>query len=280
MRSHKQFNKQFLANLARQQAEEAKRGKPPRQQKSTDGGASHRNPSKESSALQQLASVVAQQHQMLMAVRASPLGPSLFKGQDKNRSDLGDLGDGVDKSIRAIRRMLNVEVKCFQAAGANITPTTTGTITDFLSGIAQGVTDNTRVGDSLKVLRLSMNYQVSMNNTAAATQFVWVAIIRANDEIMTAAQLNTLDGNAYAYLGDLSWDYKDQYRVLWQRRIEVDPEHQSMIGRADLKLNDHAQYNAGGNTLNSGSIFMAMWSNSTVNNPDFGYVLQIQYVDD
>jgi hypothetical protein len=145
--------------------------------------------------------------------------------------------------------------------------------------IAQGVTDITRVGDSLKVLRLSMNYQFSMNSTANGTQFCWVSIIRANDEIMTAAQLNTLDGNAYAYLGDPAWDYKDQYRILWQKRHVVDPEHQSLIGRADLTLNDHAQYNAGGNTLNSGSIFMAIWSSSTTNNPDFGYVLQVEFVD-
>jgi hypothetical protein len=225
--------------------------------------------------LQKLASVVAQQHQAIKAMQKVPQGLAAFKG----RSDLGDLGDGIDKSIRSIRRLLNAEVKCFQAAGANITPTTTGTITDFLSGIAQGVTDITRVGDSLKVLRLSMNYQFSMNSTANGTQFVWVAIIRASDEIMTAAQLNTLDANAYAYLGDPPWDYKDQYRVLWQKRLVVDPEHQAILGRADLKLNDHAQYNAGGNTLNSGSIFMAIWSSSTTNNPDFGYVLQVEFVD-
>jgi hypothetical protein len=230
---------------------------------------------KSDAALQHLASVVVKQQQTLQAMQKTPAGLAMYRG----RSDLGDLGDGIDQSIRSIRRLLNTEVKCFQAAGANITPTTTGTIADFLSGIAQGVTDITRVGDSLKVLRLTMNYQFSMNNTAAATQFCWVAIIRANDEIMTAAQLNTLDGNAYAYLGDLAWDYKDQYRVLWQKRLEVDPEHQSLIGRVDLKLNDHAQYNAGGNTLNSGSIFMAIWSNSTTNNPDFGYVFQVEFVD-
>jgi hypothetical protein len=226
-------------------------------------------------ALQKLVDVVVKQHSAMQAMQKSPAGLSMYRG----RSDLGDLGDGIDQSIRSIKRLLNTEVKCFQAAGANITPTTTGTITDFLSGIAQGVTDITRVGDSMKVLRLSVNYQLSMNNTAAATQFCWVAIIRANDEIMTAAQLNTLDGNAYAYLGDLAWDYKDQYRVLWQKRMVVDPEHQSLIGRVDLRLNDHAQYNAGGNTLNSGSIFMAIWSNSTTNNPDFGYVLQVEFVD-
>lgn len=232
-------------------------------------------PATTEATLQKLASVVAQQQQAMRAMQKLPSGLPQFRG----RSDLGDLGDGIDKSIRSIRRLLNAEVKCFQAAGANITPTTTGTITDFLSGIAQGVTDITRVGDSMKVLRLSVNYQFSMNNTAAATQFCWVAILRANDEIMTAAQLNTLDGNAYAYLGDFAWDYKDQYRVLWQKRLVVDPEHQSLIGRVDLKLNDHAQYNAGGNTLNSGSIFMAIWSNSTTNNPDFGYVLQVEFVD-
>ena len=246
---------------------------PPRKQK----GARLRKPRSTNTgvALQELASVVAQQHHVLATMQASPLGASLFKG----RSDLGDLGDGVDKSIRAIKRMLNTEVKCFQAAGANITPTTTGTITDFLSGIAQGVTDITRVGDSLKVLRLTMNYNFQMNSTANGTQVCWVAILRANDEIMTAAQLNTLDGNAYAYLGDYAWDYKDQYRVLWEKRILVDPEHQAHVGRVNLRLNDHAQYNAGGNTLNSGSIFMAIWSNSTTNNPDFGYVLQVEFVD-
>jgi hypothetical protein len=225
--------------------------------------------------LQKLASVVAQQHLAMQAMQKTPAGLSLYRG----RSDLGDLGDGIDQSIRSIKRLLNTEVKCFQAAGANITPTTTGTITDFLSGISQGVTDITRVGDSLKVLRLTMNFMFEMNSTANGTQIVWVAIIRANDEIMTAAQLNTLDGNAYAYLGDAPWDYKDQYRVLWQKRLEVDPERQAIVKRVDLKLNDHAQYNAGGNTLNSGSIFMAIWSNSTTNNPNFGYVLGVEFVD-
>ncbi len=232
-------------------------------------------PPVQSHALKELTSIVAKQHLQMQALHQSPVGQALLR----DRSDLGDLGDGIDKSIRSIRRMLNTEVKCFQAAGANIAGTTTGTITDLLSGIAQGVTDITRVGDSIKVLRLTMHYNFQMNATAAGTQVVWVAIIRANDEIMTAAQLNTLDGNAYAYLGDYPWDYKDQFRVLWQRRIEVDPEHQAVIGNVNLRLNDHAQYNAGGNTLNSGSIFMALWTNSTTNNPDFGYVFQLQFVD-
>jgi hypothetical protein len=226
-------------------------------------------------ALQQLASVVVQQQQTLQAMQKTPAGLAMYKG----RSDLGDLGDGIDKSIRSIRRLLNTEIKCFQAAGALIAPTTTGTITDFLSGISQGVTDITRVGDSLKVLRLTLNYNFSMNSAGAAEQSIWVAIIRANDEIMTAAQLNTLDANSYAYLGDLPWDYKDQYRVLWQKRHLCDPEHQSVLGQVDLKLNDHAQYNAGGNTLNSGSIFMAIWSNTTTNNPSFFYVLGVEFVD-
>jgi hypothetical protein len=232
------------------------------------------HPLRSNEALQQLASVVVQQQQTLQAMQKSPVGAALYKG----RSDLGDLGDGIDKSIRSIRRLLNTEIKCFQAAGANITPTTTGTITDFLSGISQGVTDITRVGDSLKVLRLTMNYNFSMN-AAGTEQAVWVSIIRANDEIMTAAQLNTLDGNSYAYLGDFPWDYKDQYRVLWQKRHICDAEHQTILGKVDLKLNDHAQYNAGGNTLNSGSIFMAIWSNSTTNNPNFFYVLGVEFVD-
>lgn len=232
-------------------------------------------------ALQQLASVVAQQHLMLKSIHASPLGPSLLKSVPPRdgRSDLGDLGDGVDRSIRAIRRMLNTETKCFDAAGATITPTTTGTITDLTSGIAQGVTDITRVGDSMKVLRLVLNATVTMNVTAASEQFIWVMLIRSSDEIMTAAQLNTLDANAYAHLGEPTWDYKDQYRILWSRRIHVDPEHQSKILLADLKLNDHVQYNAGGNTVNSGCIFMAMWSNSTTNNPSFSYVFRMTYVD-
>jgi hypothetical protein len=212
---------------------------------------------------------------MMSAMQKTPGGLAMYKG----RSDLGDLGDGIDQSIRSIRRLLNTEVKCFQAAGALINPTTTGTITDFLSGISQGVTDITRVGDSLKVRRLTMNYNYSMNSAGVAEQSVWVAIIRANDEIMTAAQLNTLDANSYAYLGDLPWDYKGQYRVLWEKRHIADAEHQTFLGRVDLSLDDHAQYNAGGNTLNSGSIFMAMWSNTTTNNPSFFYVLGVEYVD-
>lgn len=255
------------------------RGSKPREQK---GRRSGKPPAITEDALYRLATVVseqnvqiAKQQRALAGMKASPLGTSLFE----ERSDLGDLGDGVDRSIRAIKRLLNTEVKCFQASGASVQPTTTGTITDFLSAISQGTADNQRIGDSLKVLRLKLNYMVEMNSTAAATQVIWVAIIRASDEIMTAAQLNTLDGNAYAYLGELSWDYKAQYRILWERRIEVDPEHQAHVGRVDLKLNDHAQYNAAGSTLNSGSIFMAMWSNSTTNNPNFGYVLQVEYVD-
>ena len=279
----------------------SRRGNQPRKQKRK--GQNPKSGAFSEAALQQLASVVAQQHQMLKAVQASPLGPSLFKslpvrtegpdsGADvggafkhvpalfrEGRSDLGDLGDGVDRSIKAIRRMLNVEVKAFQAAGTAVQPTTTGTVQDFLSGISQGITDAQRIGDSIKILRVRLEFMFEMNSTAAATQAIWVMICRANDEIMTAAQLNTVDANAYAYLGQRRWDNKDQYRVLWERRMVVDPEHQAIIGTIDLKLNDHVQYEAAGNVINSGSIFLAIWSNSTTNNPNFGYVLQVEYVD-
>jgi len=263
MRSQKNLEKKVVEKVSR-------RGKQPRKQK---------DPSTEV-ALQQLASVVAQQHVMLKTIKESKLGPALLAGAAREgRSDLGDLGDGVDRSIKAIRRMLNVEVKAFQAAGTAVQPTTTGTVQDFLSGIAQGVTDATRVGDSLKVLRVRLEYMFEMNSTAAATQAIWVMICRANDEIMTAGQLNTLDANAYAYLGQRYWDNKSQYRVLWEKRMVVDPEHQARVGTIDIRLNDHVQYNAGGNTVNTGSIFLAIWSNSTTNNPNFGYVLQVEYVD-
>lgn len=258
----------------------SRRGNQPRKQKGS--GRNPKSAVRTEAALQQLASVVAQQHQMLKAVQASPLGPSLFKAaaaERGGRSDLGDLGDGVDKSIKAIRRMLNVELKAFQAAGTAVQPTTTGTVQDFLSGISQGITDAQRIGDSIKVLRLHLEFMFEMNSTAAATQAVWVMICRANDEIMTASQLNTVDANAYAYLGQRRWDNKDQYRVLWERRLVVDPEHQAILGTVDLKLNDHVQYEAAGNVINTGSIFLAIWSNSTTNNPNFGYVLQVEYVD-
>jgi len=234
-----------------------------------------RKPNSTELAVQRLATIVAQQNEHISSLSKTPLGASLFRG----RSDLGDLGDGIDQSIRSIKRLINAEVKVFDAAGANITPTTTGTITDLTSAIAQGVADNQRVGDSLKVLRLSINAQFSMNSTANGTQFCWVTLCRSHDEIMTAAQLNTLDANAYAYLGNPPPDYKDQYRMLWQRRLVVDPEHQSILVMADIKLNDHVQFNGGGATVNSGCLFMGIWSSSTTNNPDFGYVLRVEYVD-
>lgn len=252
------------------------RGSKPRQQKGKGRGKSLASTE---AALQELASVVAVQNiaqrKMLKSMQASPLGATLFK----DRSDLGDLGDGVDKSIRAIKRLMNVEVKSFDAAGAGMTPTTTGTVVDLVSAIAQGVTDNTRVGDSIKVLRLILRMTSTQNAVGGGEQYMYILVARSHDEIMTSAQLNVLDTTNYAHLGGRNWDYKDQYSDLWSRRVVLDPEHQTHFIECDLKLNSHVQYNAGGNTVNSGCLMMAVWANTTVNNPSLSYVLTVEYVD-
>lgn len=272
--------------------------------KAKNGGrlraAAKKGPKGSKITLEQLAMVVARQHALLAALKSSPLSATLFKPYQRQtllestptpkqdvkphfveaerRSDLGDLGDGISQSIRSIRRLMNVETKSFDAAGASTLPTTTGTVLDLVSAIAQGTADNQRIGDSIKVLRLIIRMTVTLN-AAGSEQYVYMLVARSHDEIMTAAQLNILDANAYAHIGGRQYDYKDQYRELWSRRIRLDPEHQTEIVICDLKLNDHVQYNAGSSTVNSGCLMFAIWSNTTANNPTVSYVLTVEYVD-
>ena len=249
------------------------RGIVPREQKGKRKGKSL--PTDTARALQQLASVVAQQHHTLTAMQATPLGTSLFKG----RSDLGDLGDGVDRSIRAIKRMLNVEVKSMETGGATVSPAQTGASVDFTTLITQGDGDANRDGDSIKLVRLLLDLSAQPNSGGLVSQFVRVMIVRSHDEAVTPSQVINVDATAYTHVGLRNWDYKGQYTCLYDHTFEMDVYHPTHRKQLSFKLNSHTQFNAGTATVNNGAIQLLYWSTATTLLPSLTYQAALEFVD-
>jgi hypothetical protein len=220
-----------------------------------------------------LAALVKKQGVAIKAMSKPPLTLA------RKRGDFERIGDGVDRTWDGIKRLLNVERKCYESPGASVSPNQSGAVVDFTAAIAQGDTDATRDGDSIKVLLLRLNLAPTLNTLGSAEQRVKILIVQANDEAMSATQLNNLDGTAYSPLGHSAWDYKSQYRVLMDHVFVLDGEHQTHLERRVIKVDRHVQYNNATTTVNSGALLMYHSSGSASNAPTLDYTFTLEFVD-
>jgi hypothetical protein len=177
-----------------------------------------------------------------------------------------------------VKRMLNVESKAIEqfetSALGNVS--TTPLFTDLTAGIAQGDSDYTRDGDSLKINRLSVDYTVF-----SVSDVVRVLITQSTDEAIAAADLLANVGSVYTVLSPKAWDTRSQFRVLYDRCHNLNGSNGStselQTHHFETKKEMHVQYFNGTTTVEKGAI--QLWFVTLQASTGHYVASQIEYVD-
>lgn len=142
-----------------------------------------------------------------------------------------------------------------------------------LSDVVQGSSDTTRVGDLLRVKRVSWSIFLRYNQTNTTTNlsltgnvvriviFAWKPFF--GDVAPTNAKIMTYTSTAYAAAGPFTHDGKNQFIVLMDTTVLLDGfSKASRLIKGSVKTNHEIQYKAGSTTNAAGGIYWLCMSDA------------------
>lgn len=185
------------------------------------------------------------------------------------------------KTVGFLRNMINAEYKYIDTVTTVSPVANTGTVT-YLSGIAQGVTDITRIGNKILFKDIMWRMQASINDTAltSALRIIVFSARQVNGVLPTVAEvLQTV-----SQLAPLNRDNTKQYVIikdyLWSLNFANDSE--TKIVKGYHVLNYHANYDGATAAIGDAEenhLFMLCISDDATNGPVFTFDCRIKFYD-
>lgn len=180
---------------------------------------------------------------------------------------------------RKAMRIINSEVKVSNTS-SSYSPSSTGAVVD-LSSVAQGDTDNTRDGDSIKPLNLTMRGLISADASVTnnGATFVRVVVVRAKHERGTSPTWASVFGSA-STLAAKDHDNRFETKILYDRLFSLDANKGSTLTfNKIIKLDGHIQFDGGASTIRNGGIYLMHMSNVATNLPSLNVNTRLSFVD-
>lgn len=178
------------------------------------------------------------------------------------------------RDVSYLKKVINVEIKHTDSELV-ITPGYNGALYTF-NGLAQGDTDGTRDGDSLKVQDFA--FKCLINNNRVGTARVIVLWDQGNEITGVSDVLNN-SGTAYAPLSLKDWDKRFESKIIFDKMIHLGPYNQTKFFKKKLRIGKHTQFEAGTTTINSGALKMIFIGDSNVNMTSFRFISRLTYTD-
>lgn len=185
--------------------------------------------------------------------------------------------DEGHKALVAVRRLMADEEKAHTYSIGGDNPDWTWSGVDLTSLITQGVNDDERVGDALRLTGLDLRYLVRLANSGTTFNALFRIVVTLSvDEAVTAADVfeNVVSATTQAVYAQHPWDQRKQYRVIYDKTHAVhytglnDTYGASVIAHNELtlKLNRHVQYDLNSGTVEKGAL--QVWTASNVSLTD------------
>lgn len=212
--------------------------------------------------------------------------------------------DQIMKDVAMLKRALNVEKKRVDVAdGTGIPLGLQATLAegafkvDMSPAIPQGVTANTRNGNSIKFVSACLDFQVTQQvNTVNAFRYKWYFICRPDSsQVLTApnAHLQMFEPNLFTgfrdYHANRDPEYFHQFRIVKSGSGYIGQDQLTAgVGikqhKIPLKLNHHQKYNTDASlTTTKNQFFLIIVADSGDTNTSTGaivkYNLRYYYVD-
>lgn len=183
-----------------------------------------------------------------------------------------------------VARLVNIETKEANKYNSG-TITYNATIISMVDQVAQGITDNTRVGDSIKVQKLTLKGKIQNTGSSANSQVFRLLLV--NDKSNTGAPSTDLfedSGSNYAPWSKKNPDNKYKTQVLYDSGIiNTVGDTSSSVKIIDITVtpNMHVQYTAGTQSVASNNLKWYLISDSA-SSATSSYLLtsSVFYTDD
>jgi hypothetical protein len=193
---------------------------------------------------------------------------------------VGHTADQAWNLAKKALSMLNVEYKEVSVGytGSSNTIDYNGTLLLATSNISQGSTDSTRNGDSIKLQRLKGLWAFFRGGADAIVRMVVTVEaapgINANSNVCESA------GSSNAPLSFPSWDYRHNFRVVFDRTIILTSQDPEKVVDLDLKFDHDVQYIAGGTNVAHGQVTLWFFSDLVTSNlPYMRSTSQLSWLD-
>ncbi len=188
--------------------------------------------------------------------------------------------------VQKLYRTINSEVHHNDIA--NSATATNAGIVVLAHTIAQGDTDITRTGSSIRPMTLSGVLTFTINGASTTEVLLRAYIIKAKQERGTAPTWATVF-NAAATGGEIIkqaklWDNRFNTKILWDSGIvKVSPNNVDGVGlttrKVYIKCFGHIQYTNGASTAEDGGYYLFFASDQASNQPAVGHRLRLTFHD-
>ena len=222
--------------------------------------------------------------------------PAKYRRYGKQINSSPSLGQ-LAKRINYVKSLLNVEYKTFDTfvrLNAVVPTISSVTTMSHLLNIPQGVTETTRVGNSLKLKRVFLRFMINANATSAVPQNVRIMLVRDTNRDVnpngTSGALVTLGNvlkpdnpttgqvdNICAPLNDAT---SGRYNVIMNKIVSLDRQARSgVLIEKYFKMNNDVKYSIDSETLPINSLYMVICTDNAANPPTVTGLARITYID-
>lgn len=201
---------------------------------------------------------------------------------------VGREADMAWAGVKRIMSLLNVENKhCYyNASGTNVTQA--GSVLDLCSLISQGVGGSQRVGDSLKILRVRVKAQITLNVAGAGRQAVTVVLGHSKDGVPAVADVFAVVSSTTAGLAFPADTYQQADKWSASRTLHlahaingttyiVDQFSEGL--EFNVKFGHDVLFTNASTTTASGNVWLAFISNEPTSYPVIDLAVDIEFVD-
>jgi len=220
--------------------------------------------------------VFARKLNQVSKLESPSTGPKLFKeGPGGTLEQVGREADNAWAGVKKIMSLLNVESKAFDTQ----TTFTNGYAGNFLncSNITQGVGDNQRTGDSLRITRIRAKFRISF---ATASTVVICVLGRSKDGAPVIGDIFDTIGTAYSGVSFENHDQRKADHILAWKQVVVDNVANPLkIVKFDLKCPDTPTTYANATTNQTANSYWCACICGVVSGPSIVFNARVDFVD-
>lgn len=202
-------------------------------------------------------------------------------------SDAWSLAKRTAVGLNEIRKLINIETKFLDTVQVSTNISTTGGAI-VISEIAQGVTSQTRIGDSVKIQHIEVRGRVNVN-PVAANSLVRVLVFRDLDGSgvpPATSDVLELTGAVSAPLSPYKYRNLQRFSVLYDEIFELQGTVQGTAGIPFIYSSAHSGHilylgtTAASASDGKGTLYVLAVSDEATNTPSLAFYSRITFTDD
>jgi hypothetical protein len=203
----------------------------------------------------------------------------------KYAGDAYSLARRTFNGLNAIRKLINIEIKHFDSYGT--VSFTDSSTTVLIANIPQGITQQTRVGDSVRLQSVELRMYVQASGSSIKNDVCRAVIVRDNaatGSAFTSADLWEVATANYETVSPYKFSNTDRFSIVWDEMFNLDATSLvSKVFYVKIPHNGHMKYvGAGGSISDAGNgvLYLVCVGNKSSFAPAAYFFTRILYTDD